>query len=94
MRRPNSVSRVALVLALFCRYLGLNAAFSPRDRAELKTAVDEWIENSTAARAIYGEIGGWDVSQVTSMNRLFYTAATFNDDISGWNVSSVTDMAF
>eukprot|EP00971_Amphidinium_carterae_P295036 5858650-Amphidinium_carterae.1 len=63
MRRPNSVSRAALVFALFCRHLGLNAAFSPRDRAELKAAVDEWIEDSTAARAIYGEIGGWDVSQ-------------------------------
>jgi len=35
----------------------------------------------------------WDVSTVTSMDRMLYQTP-FNHDISGWNVSNVTDMDF
>ena len=41
------------------------------------------------------DIGDWDVSNVTDMNKMFYTSdhsGIFNQDISGWDVSSVTDM--
>ena len=31
---------------------------------------------------------------ITDMNRMFYQAATFNDDISSWDVSTVTDMQY
>eukprot|EP00978_Attheya_sp_CCMP212_P029588 scaffold105590_cov64-Attheya_sp.AAC.2 len=34
----------------------------------------------------------WDVSSVTSMQRMFHSASAFNQDLSVWNVSSVTDM--
>ena len=40
-------------------------------------------------------IGSWDVSNVTTMNAMFYSeceASQFNQDISQWNVSNVTDM--
>ena len=40
----------------------------------------------------FGEIGQWDVSEVTSMKQLFKGRSFFNNDISGWDTSVVTDM--
>jgi len=48
-----------------------------------------------------GEIGNWDVSNITNMGSLFYCSifdsfdgpSTFNQDISNWDVSNVTNMA-
>jgi len=34
-----------------------------------------------------------DLSGVTSMDRMFYMATSFNSDISGWNTGTVTDMS-
>ena len=45
------------------------------------------------------DIGSWDVSSVTTMARMFYSAPTepsysiFNQDIGAWDVSSVKDMS-
>jgi len=39
-----------------------------------------------------GNIGSWDVSNVTNINRMF-EATAFNQDIGSWNVSSVTAMS-
>ena len=39
-----------------------------------------------------GDIGSWDVSDVTSFYQLFNHARNFNEDISNWNVSKVTTM--
>ena len=36
------------------------------------------------------DIGYWDTSNATSMNRMFMNASTFNQDISNWSVSNVT----
>ena len=66
--------------------------FQPENRDELKTAVDEWIANSTDANSTYGHIKTWDTSLVTDMSELFYHKYSFNDDISNWDVSSVYDM--
>ena len=38
------------------------------------------------------DIGGWDVSNVTNMDSIFYNAP-FNQDISGWDTSNVTNMS-
>ncbi|MEI6316304.1 MAG: BspA family leucine-rich repeat surface protein [bacterium] len=37
---------------------------------------------------------GWNTSNVTLMNWMFYNDTAFNQDISSWNVSHVTDMSF
>ena len=38
-------------------------------------------------------IGGWDTSNVTDMNRMFWGANEFNKDyISRWDTSKVIDM--
>ncbi|MEL7833411.1 BspA family leucine-rich repeat surface protein [Fodinibius sp. Rm-B-1B1-1] len=38
------------------------------------------------------DIGQWDVSNVTDMNRMFYNVTDFNQDLNSWDVSSVTNM--
>jgi surface protein len=38
------------------------------------------------------DIGGWDTSNVTSMNNMFLRAGSFNQDIGGWDTSNVTTM--
>ena len=40
-----------------------------------------------------GDLSGWDVSNVTAMDCMFYFATSFNRDISNWDVSNVTNMS-
>ena len=71
-------------------------------KAELKSAVDEWMINATNASSVYGHISAWDTSRVTDMMHVFcgdeYASncnirnKEFNDDINSWNVSGVTRM--
>ena len=35
-------------------------------------------------------ISPWNVFNVTTMRRMFYAAASFNQDVSQWDVSNVT----
>ena len=44
------------------------------------------------AQYFNGDIGGWDVSEVTNMAFMFSGASKFNQDIGGWDVSKVTNM--
>ena len=39
-----------------------------------------------------GNISKWDVSNVTSMEYMFFVCKSFNQDISSWDVSNVTNM--
>jgi len=41
-----------------------------------------------------GDIGAWDVSNVTNMYGMFAAASKFNQNIGLWDVSQVTDMSF
>jgi len=63
------------------------------DRDGLKRAVDSWSSDKARAEVKYGPIGGWDVSRVTGMSKLFCNKRSFNEDISRWNVSEVTNMS-
>lgn len=40
------------------------------------------------------DIGGWDVSNVSSMFNLFRDATSFNQNIGGWDVSNTGDMGY
>jgi surface protein len=74
-------------------YTFVPPVFTPADRTELKTAVDAWIADESAALATYGDISGWVTSSVTNMSNLFHSAASFNADISSWNTSNVINMS-
>ena len=39
-----------------------------------------------------GDIGDWDVSNVTNMNGMFHGSENFNQDIGKWDVSKVKNM--
>ena len=65
----------------------------PITNSNIQTAVDLWIADEEDATIIYGDISGWDTSEVTYMSELFKDKTTFNSNISGWNVSNVTDMS-
>ena len=35
-------------------------------------------------------IGQWETSHITSLNKMFFRASKFNDDLSGWTLGSVS----
>lgn len=45
-----------------------------------------------SASSFNQNIGGWDVSNATDMNRMFMGASSFDQDIGGWDVGKVTNM--
>ena len=70
--------------------------FSPRSKAELKSAVNTYLRmfpEGDCSHGPYGPIGEWDVSRVTDMSYMFSDKVFFNGDISEWDVSRVTDMS-
>ena len=67
--------------------------FTPDNGAELKTAVNAYIDNPSSAIITYGLINSWCVGNVVDMSNLFQYKTTFNEDISAWDTSSVTTMS-
>uniref|UniRef100_A0A6C0ACB3 BspA family leucine-rich repeat surface protein n=1 Tax=viral metagenome TaxID=1070528 RepID=A0A6C0ACB3_9ZZZZ len=65
--------------------------FQPKNRDELKEAVDLWCNDKDTALKKYGDISKWDTSSVTNMSHIFFDSQ-FNGDISKWNTSKVIDM--
>ena len=52
----------------------MHGEFQPANRAELKTGVDAWMNDPAKARVDYGgEIGDWDVSWVTSIEKMLWS---------------------
>ena len=65
------------------------------DKVSLARALSEWCTDTTAAQTVHGHISTWDVSAVTDLQRLVYSApcrSTFNEDINAWEVGPVTNM--
>jgi hypothetical protein len=78
---------------------------TPLTNSNIKTAAQLWASNQTTASSTYGSVASWDLSQVTSLERLwcgldgstcghqaFVAMRSFNGDVSMWNVAKVTDM--
>jgi surface protein len=87
--KPNHTQCLPVSHFFFLNFFAISIATN----GNLQGAVDLWVSDQAAAAETYGEIGTWDVSSVTNMNRLFSSKGNFNADIFGWDVSSVTDMA-
>ena len=66
--------------------------FTPKNKKELQTAVNEWCSNKEEAILKYGNIGYWNTIYIIYMKQLFYYKTEFNDNIEDWNTSNVTDM--
>ena len=67
---------------------------NPDHDGGIQTAVRVWFADPSAAKAKYGPIASWDVSEVTEMRGLFNGATSFNGDLSRWNVSSVVHVSY
>ena len=65
---------------------------NPDHDGGIRTAVGAWLADPAEAKARYGPIASWDVSEVTDLSWLFRRATSFNGDLSRWNVSNVEDM--
>jgi len=60
---------------------------------KLKAAVEAWTENRDDAENLYGPIGEWSTSEVTSFHRLFYNKKEFSEDLTEWDSGKVTTMS-
>lgn len=68
--------------------------FKPKNKEELRKAVDLWCDNKEEGIKKYGDISIWNTSLIVDMSNLFINKYNFNDNISNWDVSSVTDMSY
>ena len=70
--------------------------FTGGERLEggIRTAVELWLTDPAATKALFGPIASWDTSEITNMYRLFCGRAGFDEDISRWDVSNVTSLAY
>ena len=66
-------------------------ALTPITNDNIRSAVKLWVENDREALTKYGNISGWNTSQVTRLN---YTCSgtVFNGDLSKWDTSKVTTL--
>ncbi|MDD9908757.1 MAG: BspA family leucine-rich repeat surface protein, partial [Ahrensia sp.] len=67
-----------------------NIVYNATDNPDLSgvTSLREMFRSSN----FNGDISGWDVSNITTMQSMFSGADAFNQDIGGWDTSSVTNM--
>ena len=65
---------------------------NPDHDGGIRTAVGAWFADPAAAKARYGPIASWNVSNMRVMAFMFQGATSFNGDLSRWNVSSVAYM--
>jgi surface protein len=67
-------------------------AYEPLTDDNINLAAELWVCNEYFANTTYGPVHSWDVSQVTTLEEVWYGAQSFNGDISKWDVSQVTNM--
>jgi surface protein len=86
----------------------VDAVCAPSGNTNLKLAVNACLSESSTGHCpnfaaasngagcnnggVNGVLGDWDVSQVTSLEKVFAEQGSFNEDISKWDVSSVDNM--
>ena len=80
---------------------GDGATSATGNAGSLRRAVSDWIAGGASKSTVvatYGPIEDWDVSEVTSMQYVFFgrdlasTFGSFNADLSKWNTGAVTNM--
>jgi hypothetical protein len=81
-------------------------AYTPLTDSNIKTAAQLWVSNEASATLTYGLVNTWDLSQVTSLAKVWcgydetncgsaYVAMrSFNGGIRMWDVSKVTTMSW
>jgi surface protein len=91
LKMLNVVSWGALIISVNQGFHGCsNLTCSAIDAPTITTTT---LENYFRSCLIFnGEIGNWNVSNVTSMAAMFRQASAFNKYIGNWNTSSVTNM--
>jgi surface protein len=80
--------------------------YTPLTDSNIKTAAILWVSDETSATSTYGPVHTWELSQVTSLEKVWcgYDATacsaaylamrSFNGDVSMWDVSQVTTMYY
>jgi surface protein len=78
--------------------------YTPLTDSNIMDAANLWVFNKTSAIATYGAVDKWNLSQVTSLQKVwcgynelycgqaYMLKQSFNDDISKWDVAKVTNM--
>jgi surface protein len=79
--------------------------YTPLTDSNINTAAQLWVSNQASATSTYGLVPTWDLSQVTTTEKLWCgwdasycgqaymtTRQSFNGDLSIWDVSKVTTM--
>ncbi|MCH2595665.1 MAG: DUF285 domain-containing protein [Pirellulales bacterium] len=61
-------------------------------RHAVKDYLSSYVKDKRFIILKYGEIGDWDVSNVTNMIQLFSGATSFNQPLNKWDVSNVRTM--
>jgi len=87
---PNSLAGTCLPNRHFA---GGASTFAFNDD-NIRTAATQWVADEANAAATYGNISGWDISEVTKLELTFYNKQDFNGDLSKWDTSKVTNMEY
>ena len=67
--------------------------FKPKNKSELKQAIDFYYNHRQEAISKYGIMNEWNTILITDMSVLFLNMIEFNEPIGNWNTSNVTDMS-